>query len=77
MTDLDTPAGEALIGRRRAGGRAAHERSRLPQQRPFRQPRMPYEPTRAISDDELDAIHRASLRVLAETGMDFLDPDSR
>ena len=77
MTDLDTPAGEALIGRRRAGGRAAHERSRLPQQRPFRQPQMPYEPTRAISDDELDSIHRASLRVLAEIGMDFLDPDAR
>jgi trimethylamine--corrinoid protein Co-methyltransferase len=77
MTDLDTPAGEALVGRRRTGGRAGHERSRLPQQRPFRQPRMPYEPTRAISDDELEAIHRASLRVLAETGMDFLDPDAR
>jgi trimethylamine---corrinoid protein Co-methyltransferase len=77
MTDLDTPAGEALVGRRRAGGRAAHERSRLPQQRPFRQPKMPYEPTRAISDDELESIHRASLRVLAETGMDFLDPDAR
>ncbi len=77
MTDMDTPAGEALIGRRRAGGRAGHERSRLPQQRPFRQPRFPYEPTRAISDDEVEAIHRASLRVLAETGMDFLDPDAR
>jgi trimethylamine--corrinoid protein Co-methyltransferase len=79
MTDMDTPAGEALIGRRRAGGRARSraERSRLPQQRPFRQPRLPYEPTRAISDDELEAIHRASLRVLAETGMDFLDPDAR
>ncbi|HET8784225.1 MAG TPA: trimethylamine methyltransferase family protein [Candidatus Limnocylindrales bacterium] len=77
MSDVETPAGEALVGRRRAGGRAAHERSRLPQQRPFRQPRMPYEPTRAISDDELESIHRASLRLLAETGMDFLDPDAR
>ena len=74
-TDHDSVAGRAL--RRRAGGRAGHERSRLPQQRPFRQPRMPYEPTRAISEDELEAIHRASLRVLAETGMDFLDPDAR
>ncbi len=77
MTDMATPAGEALIGRRRAGGRAGHERSRLPQQRPFRQPRFPYEPTRAISDDEVEAIHRASLRVLAEIGLDFLDPDAR
>src|SRR5262245_52049485 len=74
---MDTTAGEALQGRRRAGGRAAHERSRLPQQRPFRQPRMPYEPTRALSDDEIESIHGASLRLLAETGMDFLDPDAR
>ncbi|HSL75484.1 MAG TPA: trimethylamine methyltransferase family protein, partial [Candidatus Limnocylindrales bacterium] len=74
-TDLDSTAGRAL--RRRAGGRAGHERSRLPQQRPFQQPRMVYAPTAAISDDELEAIHRASLRVLAETGMDFLDPDAR
>src|SRR6185436_2662290 len=74
-TDHDSVAGRAL--RRRAGGRAGHERNRLPQQRPFRQPRMPYEPTRAISEDELEAIHRASLRLLAETGMDFLDPDAR
>jgi trimethylamine---corrinoid protein Co-methyltransferase len=77
MTDMDTPAGEALQTRRRAGGRAAHERSRLPQQRPFAQPRMPYAPTAVISADELESIHVASLRVLAETGMDFLDPDAR
>jgi trimethylamine--corrinoid protein Co-methyltransferase len=81
-TDDPTPestSDPAVIGtlRRRAGGRAGHERSRLPQQRPFRQPRLPYEPTRAISDDEVESIHRASLRVLAETGMDFLDPDAR
>src|SRR5690349_20348882 len=76
MTDMDSTAGQALQ-RRSAGGRAAHESSRLPQQRPFSQPRMPYESTKAISDDELEAIHRASLRLLAETGMDFLDPDAR
>jgi trimethylamine--corrinoid protein Co-methyltransferase len=34
-------------------------------------------PVRAVSDDELEAIHRASLRVLAETGMDFLHPRAR
>lgn len=77
MTDLDTPAGDALVTRRRAGGRAAHERSRLPQQRPWAQPRLPYEPTAVISADELESIHLASLRVLAETGMDFLDPQAR
>ena len=76
-TDLDTPAGEALQTRRRAGGRAAHERSRLPQQRPWSQPRLRYQPTEVISADELESIHQASLRLLAETGMDFLDPDAR
>jgi trimethylamine--corrinoid protein Co-methyltransferase len=34
---------------------------------------MRFDPLRAVSEDELDAIHRASLRVLAETGIDFLD----
>jgi trimethylamine--corrinoid protein Co-methyltransferase len=77
MTDMDTPAGEALQGRRRAGGRAAHARSTLPQQRPWSQPRTPYAPVAAISEDELESIHRASLRVLSEIGMDFLDADAR
>jgi trimethylamine--corrinoid protein Co-methyltransferase len=30
-----------------------------------------------VSDDELEAIHLASLRVLAETGIDFLHPEAR
>ncbi|HET7727310.1 MAG TPA: trimethylamine methyltransferase family protein [Candidatus Limnocylindrales bacterium] len=75
-TDLDTAAGQALT-RRRGGGRAGHERSRLPQQRPWAQPRMRYRPVEVLSADEIEAIHQASLRVLAEIGMDFLDPDAR
>ena len=51
--------------------------SRLPVQRPFAQPRMIYRPTAVVSADELEAIHHASLRILAEIGMDFLDPESR
>ena len=51
--------------------------SRLPVQRPFAQPRMIYRPTEVVSADELEAIHHASLRVLAEIGMDFLDQESR
>jgi trimethylamine--corrinoid protein Co-methyltransferase len=53
------------------------ERSRLPEQRPFAQPRLRYAPTEVVSADELEAIHQASLRILAEIGMDFLDPDAR
>ncbi len=38
---------------------------------------MRFEPLRGVSDDELEAIHLASLRVLSETGIDFLDDTSR
>ncbi len=38
---------------------------------------MRYAPTEVISADELESIHLASLRVLSEIGMDFLDPDAR
>jgi trimethylamine--corrinoid protein Co-methyltransferase len=77
VTDTDTAAGQALQGRRRAGGRAGHERSRLPQQRPFAQPRLRIRPTEILSEDEIESIHLASLRILSELGMDFLDPDAR
>jgi trimethylamine---corrinoid protein Co-methyltransferase len=65
------------VQRRRSGGRAGHERSRLPPQRPWAQPRMRYGPTEVLSEDEIESIHRASLRVLSELGMDFLDSDAR
>jgi trimethylamine--corrinoid protein Co-methyltransferase len=76
VTDMDSVAGQALQ-RRRSGGRAGHERSKLPPQRPWAQPRMRYGPTQVLSADEIESIHHASLRVLAELGMDFLDPDAR
>ena len=38
---------------------------------------MQLEPTRAVSDDELESIHLASLRVLKETGIDFLNVEAR
>ena len=38
---------------------------------------MRYAPTEVISADELESIHIASLRVLSEIGMDFLDADAR
>ncbi|MEC9424508.1 MAG: trimethylamine methyltransferase family protein [Actinomycetota bacterium] len=47
------------------------------EQPPWEQPRMRFEPLRGVSDDELEAIHLASLRVLSETGVDFLDDTSR
>ena len=69
---VDHGAGAAR--RARADGRPT---LRLPEQRPFRQPRMRFRPTEVVSADELESIHDASLRILAEIGMDFLDAGSR
>ncbi len=77
MTDMDSPAGQALQTRHRSGGRAGHERHVLPQQRPFAQPRMRYRPTEVVSEDELESIHDASMGILEEIGMDFLDAETR
>jgi len=43
---------------------------------PWRQLVNPYEPIRVVSDDHLEEIHRMSLRILAEIGMDFLHPEA-
>ncbi|HEY8438817.1 MAG TPA: trimethylamine methyltransferase family protein [Candidatus Limnocylindrales bacterium] len=74
---LTDPGLEGGAPRRRSGGRAGHERHLLPQQRPFAQPQIRVRPTEIVSGDELEEIHRGSLRVLAEIGMDFLDDGAR
>ena len=38
---------------------------------------MPYRPTEVVSADELESIHDASMRILEEIGMDFLDGEAR
>lgn len=48
-----------------------------PAQPPWRHVRRSIGPVRAVSDDQLESIHAASLRVLAETGMDILHPTAR
>ena len=73
MSDLHI---ETSGGPRRRG-RSTAERSRLPVQRPFAQPRLPYKPTDVVSADELEMIHDASMRILEEIGMDFLDDEAR
>jgi trimethylamine--corrinoid protein Co-methyltransferase len=63
---------------RRVGGRRAHGATRgAIQQLPRRKPRIPFAPLALLSDDEIEAIHRTSLRVLAEIGMDFALPEAR
>lgn len=56
---------------KRAGGSAAFE------QPAFRQLKNPLQPTKLVSDDELESIHLASLRVLKEIGVDVLHDGAR
>ncbi len=74
---MDGDAAAEGGARRRRSGRVHGERSRLPQQRPWAQPRMRYQPTEAVSADELESIHDASMQILEEIGMDFLDEEAR
>ncbi|NND75184.1 MAG: trimethylamine methyltransferase family protein [Ilumatobacter sp.] len=61
-------------GRRARGTKRT--RSVVGDQPPFRQPRRRLPATEIVSHDELEAIHLASLRVLAETGIDILHPEA-
>ena len=46
-------------------------------QPPIGSMRNPYPPMAILSDDEIEAIHNASLSILADIGMDFLHPIAR
>src|SRR6185369_1349002 len=46
-------------------------------QLPWCQPQLALEPARLLSDDQIEAIHRLSLQVLEEIGMDMLHPEAR
>ena len=59
-------------GRRRDG-----EGERGIRQLPWKQPKRLFQPMRLVSDDELEAMHLASLQVLEEIGMDVVLPEAR
>ena len=63
--------------RRRSRDRLANARPRLPEQRPFAQPRLRSGPTELLSTDQIEAIHAASLRILSDIGMKVLDAETR
>ena len=48
-----------------------------PVQPPWRLHERRFDPTPIVSEDELEAIHAASLVVLRDTGMEFLHPTAR
>ena len=78
VTDTSSPAEAPEAGGRRRGRDRAESRGpKLPEQRPFRQPIMRLNHTEVLSADELESIHEASLRILEQTGMEFMCPESR
>lgn len=75
-----TDTAEAPQRGRRRGSRRAENRSTgrsAVEQLPVNQPRIPFAPMKVISDDEIEAIHEASLKVLQEIGIDFLNEDAK
>src|SRR5262245_33809718 len=58
-------------------GRRASAANRPINQLPWSQPRLMLEPARILSDDQIAAIHRQSLQVLEEIGMDMLQAEAR
>ena len=62
---------------RRRGGRDRKRGAPAAGKRPFRQPVMPYPPVELVSADGLERIHKASLKVLAETGINVLHDEAR
>ena len=80
MTAAIQPAEPALANDHvRRGGRAGKRAAGAAafEQPPFRQLKIPLTPTKLISDDELESIHLASLRVLREIGVDVLHDEAR
>uniref|UniRef100_UPI003BAC350A trimethylamine methyltransferase family protein n=1 Tax=Stappia sp. TaxID=1870903 RepID=UPI003BAC350A len=67
------PSPAVSRGRR---GRRGSSRSHALEQRPFRQRRNPYAPTEAVTSDQLEAIHEASLEVLETIGIDFINDEA-
>ena len=77
MTELSSSPETSRRGRRDSARRSAPgSRGTIPQL-PRRKVTRAFPPMSIISADELESIHRASLQVLAEIGMDFNLPEAR
>ena len=46
-------------------------------QLPWRKVTNPYKPIEVLSEDQIEAIHNASLRILEDIGMDFMHPEAK
>ena len=56
--------------------RAQRKESGGVSQQPFRRLRNPYPPVTVLSEDQIEAIHQTSLRILEEIGVQFLDEEA-
>ncbi len=72
MTLIDNEARHHSRGR---GRRPDAKNQKIPQL-PFAQPQLTLEPSRIISDDQIETIHQRSLDVLEEIGMDVLNKEA-
>jgi trimethylamine--corrinoid protein Co-methyltransferase len=68
---------EASQERRGRRGRAEREATLKATAEPQAQPRLPFAPVAIVSEDQLEAIHQASLTILSEIGMDFLHEEAK
>src|SRR5882672_11971837 len=68
---------EEFMAREVQRNRERRTRGGALKQLPWRNYRNPYKPIEVISADEIEAIHNASLRILEEIGIDFLDELAR
>jgi trimethylamine---corrinoid protein Co-methyltransferase len=72
MSTIETtsPRRNRRDSHRRVGGAAIQQQEKIKSARAFA-------PTKLISDDHIESIHHASLKVLSEIGMDFMLPEAR
>jgi trimethylamine---corrinoid protein Co-methyltransferase len=77
MLAADQRLSEMMMERReRRQRRSTGEKAPLAQL-PWKQPRRHFAPLRLLSDDQIETIHKASLDLLEEIGMDILNPEAR
>ncbi|MEL7114167.1 MAG: trimethylamine methyltransferase family protein [Pseudomonadota bacterium] len=65
--------------RRRSGGRSGNARRSSPhviQQMPWRMPENPDRPTEPLTEDAVERVHDASMRILEEIGIEFLNEEA-
>ncbi len=68
---------EILEPKRRRGRRGGASSKPKIEQLPWKQPRMRFPPLELVSEDQLESIHQASLKILSDIGMEFMSADAR